>query len=153
MDKTFLKEMIETPSVSGYEIDLQKKVKQYMMNRCDEILSDYTGDVICVANPKADQKVLLCGHIDEIGFVVTRILDNGMLKVTKAGGIHPVLYLGTHVQVVTKNGNIPGVVATNSMLEHKENVEVSDLYIDMGFDTKEACEKNCIYWRFYRCRK
>ncbi len=141
MDKTFLKELIQTPSVSGHEIAIQKKVMKYMKDYSDDILHDATGDVICTVNPKAEDKVLLCGHIDEIGFLVTRILDNGMLKVTKAGGIHSVLYLGTHVQIVTKNGILPGVVVTCSSLENKEKVNADDLLIDMGFDSKEACEK------------
>lgn len=137
MNKEFLKEMLRTPSVSGHEIALQKKVMDHMAPFCDEVRHDETGDVISILNPDAKAKVLLCGHIDEIGFLVTRILDNGMLKVTRAGGIHPVLYLGTHVQVITKSGSIPGVVATNSSLENKEKVNVEDLIIDLGVDSKE----------------
>lgn len=94
MDKEFLYDMLRTPSVSGHEIALQKKVIQHMEPVADEILTDATGDVISVLNPHAEAKVLLCGHIDEIGFLVTRICEDGMLKVTKAGGIHPVLYSG-----------------------------------------------------------
>ncbi len=141
MNRTFLKELIQTPSVSGHEIAIQKKIMNYMKDFSDDILHDATGDVVCVVNKEAKEKVLLCGHIDEIGFLVTRIMDNGMLKVTKAGGIHPVLYLGTHVQVVTRKGVYPGVVVTNSGLENKEKVNVDDLFIDMGFNSKEACEE------------
>lgn len=137
MNKEFLKEMLKTPSVSGHEIALQKKVMQHMEPYCDTILHDATGDVISVINPDASAKVLLCGHIDEIGFIVTRILDSGMLKVTKAGGVHPVLYLGTHVQIMTKKGVFPGVVVTNSELEGKSKVGADDLYIDMGASSKE----------------
>ncbi|HBQ74892.1 MAG TPA: peptidase M20, partial [Erysipelotrichaceae bacterium] len=100
MDKEFLYDMLRTPSVSGHEIALQKKVIQHMEPVADEILTDATGDVISVLNPHAEAKVLLCGHIDEIGFLVTRICEDGMLNVTKASGIHTVLYLGTHGQVV-----------------------------------------------------
>lgn len=141
MDTMFLKEMLKTVSVSGHEIVLQKKVIEHMQQHCDAIWTDETGDVICIANPMAEAKVLLCGHIDEIGFLVTRILDNGMLKVTKAGGIRPILYLGSHVQVVTASGSYPGVVVTSRSLEGKENIAAEDLYVDMGFDSKEACER------------
>lgn len=140
MNKEFLKEMLNTPSVSGHEIALQKKVMAHMKPYCDEVRHDATGDVISVLNPDAKAKVLLCGHIDEIGFVVTRILENGMLKVTKAGGIHPVLYLGTHVQVVSKDKTIPGVVVTTLQLENQEKVSAEDLLIDIGADTKEEAE-------------
>lgn len=83
MDKEFLYDMLRTPSVSGHEIAVQKKVIQHMEPVADEILTDATGDVISVVNPHAEAKVLLCGHIDEIGFLVTRICEDGMLKVTK----------------------------------------------------------------------
>ena len=139
MDKEFLYDMLRTPSVSGHEIALQKKVIQHMEPVADEILTDATGDVISVVNPHAEAKVLLCGHIDEIGFLVTRICEDGMLKVTKAGGIHPVLYLGTHVQVVCASQILPGVVVTNRTLESKEQVQVEDLFIDLGFDSKADC--------------
>lgn len=141
MDKKFLYEMLKTASVSGHEIALQKKVIQHMNKHCDEILTDATGDVICALNPQAKPRVLLCGHIDEIGFLVTHITENGMLKVTKAGGIHPILYLGTHVQVICASKILPGVVVTNSELENKEQVKAEDLFIDLGFDSREACEK------------
>ena len=141
MDKEFLYDMLRTPSVSGHEIALQKKVIQHMESVSDEILTDATGDVISVLNPHAEAKVLLCGHIDEIGFLVTRICEDGMLKVTKAGGIHPVLYLGTHVQVVCASQILPGVVVTNRTLESKEQVQVEDLFIDLGFDSKAECER------------
>lgn len=141
MDKEFLYDMLRTPSVSGHEIALQKKVIQHMEPVADEILTDATGDVISVLNPHAEAKVLLCGHIDEIGFLVTRICEDGMLKVTKAGGIHPVLYLGTHVQVVCASQILPGVVVTNRTLESKEQVQVEDLFIDLGFDSKAECER------------
>lgn len=141
MDKKFLYEMLKTASVSGHEIALQKKVIQHMNKHCDEILTDATGDVICALNPQAKPRVLLCGHIDEIGFLITHITENGMLKVTKAGGIHPILYLGTHVQVICASKILPGVVVTNSELENKEQVKAEDLFIDLGFDSREACEK------------
>lgn len=142
MNKAFLKEMLKTSSVSGHEIALQKKVMEHMKPFCDDMLHDATGDVISVLNPESKAKVLLCGHIDEIGFLVTRIMDNGMLKVTKAGGIHPVLYLGTHVQITCKNGKtIPGVVITDAALEGKANVAVGDLTIDIGADSKEEAQK------------
>lgn len=92
MNKEFLYEMLDTMSVSGNEIMLQKKVIREMTPYADEIRTDYTGNVICVLNPEADFKVLLTGHIDEIGLIVTHICGDGLLKVAKAGGIHPTVY-------------------------------------------------------------
>ena len=80
MDKEFLYDMLRTPSVSGHEIALQKKVIQHMEPVADEILTDATGDVISVVNPHAEAKVLLCGHIDEIGFLVTDVYKRQALS-------------------------------------------------------------------------
>lgn len=137
MDQKFLEEMLSVCSVSGYEEELQKKVMDYMKEDCDEIKSDATGNVISVLNPLSPIKVLLCGHIDEIGFVITNVTQDGFLKVTNAGGVRAVLYLGTHVQIKTKNGMVHGVVITNSSLTKKSDVTCEDLTIDIGASSKE----------------
>ncbi|MEG0328904.1 MAG: M20/M25/M40 family metallo-hydrolase [Longicatena sp.] len=137
MNKEFLKEMLETPSVSGNEIALQKKVMAYMSECCDKIHHDNTGDVISILNPSSKAKVLLCGHIDEIGFLVTNITSDGMLKVTKAGGIHPILYLGTHVQIMTKDTVLAGIVVTTAALEKSSAIGIEDISIDIGAKSKE----------------
>lgn len=141
MNQKFLESMLDTFSVSGFEVDLQRKVMDYMKDVNDETFSDATGNVISVLNPKSPVKVLLCGHIDEIGFVVTCIQSDGSLKVTNAGGVRSKLYLGTHVQIKTKNGFVKGVVVTNASLLKKNDFEVSDLTIDIGATSKEEAMK------------
>lgn len=129
MNKEFLYEMLDTMSVSGHEVALQKKVIAHMQPYADEIRTDYTGNVICVLNPEADFKVLLAGHIDEIGLVVTHICGNGLLKVAKAGGIRPSVYPGHQVMIGEKK--IPGVVILNDAMT-KGDVKDKDLIIDIG---------------------
>ena len=87
MNKAFLYEMLRTESVSGGEIPLQKKVAAYMREQGAEVETDLAGDVISSINSASPFRVLLCGHIDEIGFRVTHITDDGYLQVGKAGGI------------------------------------------------------------------
>ena len=87
MNKNFLYTLLDSMSVSGHEIPLQKKVIEEMTPFCDEIRTDYTGNVFSILNPDAPFKVLLTGHIDEIGLVVTYIQSSGLLRVTRAGGI------------------------------------------------------------------
>lgn len=137
MDKKFLKEMLRTPSVSGYETTLQKKVLAYMEPYVDEQYSDHSGNVIQILNKHSEQRILMCGHIDEIGFMITNITNDGMIKVTRVGGIHPTLYLGTHVQIISKQGIVPGVVVTTSSLEKSESLSADALHIDIGAISKE----------------
>ena len=128
MNQEFLFEMLDTMSVSGHEIGLQKKVIKEMTPYAHEIRTDYTGNVVCVLNPEADFKVLLAGHIDEIGLIVTHIRSDGLLKVAKAGGIRPGAYPG-HQVMIGKN-RIPGVVIMNE--DMKADIKDKDLYIDIG---------------------
>ena len=130
MNKEFLFEMLDTMSVSGHEIGLQKKVIQEMMPYADEIRTDKTGNVICVLNPDADFKVLLAGHIDEIGLVITHICGNGLLKVAKAGGIRVHTYPGHQVMIHHGREKVPGVVVLNDAM--KGDIKDKDLYIDIG---------------------
>ena len=77
MNKAFLYEMLRTESVSGGEIPLQKKVAAYMREQGAEVETDLAGDVISSINSASPFRVLLCGHIDEIGFRGTHITDGG----------------------------------------------------------------------------
>ena len=139
MNKEFLYEMLDTMSVSGNEIKLQKKVIREMTPHAHEIRTDYTGNVICVLNPDADFKVLLAGHIDEIGLVVTHIQADGLLKVAKAGGIRAQAYPGHQVMVYHGNTQIPGVVILNDAM--KGEIKDKDLYIDIGAKDAEDARK------------
>ena len=137
MNKEFLYEMLDTMSVSGHEIGLQKKVIQEMTPYAHEIRTDYTGNVVCVLNPEAEFKVLLAGHIDEIGLVVTHIRSDGLLKVAKAGGIRPHAYPGHQVMIGEKK--IPGVVILND--DMKGEIKDKDLIIDIGAKDGEDARK------------
>ena len=140
MNKEFLYEMLDTMSVSGNEIMLQKKVIREMTPYADEIRTDYTGNVICVLNPEADFKVLLAGHIDEIGLIVTHICGDGLLKVAKAGGIHPTAYPGHQVMIHHGETAVPGVVILNDAMT-KGDIKDKDLYIDIGAKDAENARK------------
>lgn len=140
MNKEFLFEMLDTMSVSGYEVGLQKKVIKEMTPYAHEIRTDMTGNVVCVLNPDADFKVLLAGHIDEIGLVVTHIRGDGLLKVAKAGGIHATAYPGHQVMIHHGNERIPGVVILNEAMT-KGDIKDKDLYIDIGAKDGEDARK------------
>ena len=85
MNYDLLYTMLNTESVSGGEIPLQKKVAAYMREAGFNVDTDKTGNVIAHINEKSAVKVLMSGHIDEIGFRVTYISENGMIHVNKAG--------------------------------------------------------------------
>lgn len=124
-------------SVSGHEIPLQKKVIAEMTPYCDEIRTDYTGNVVCVLNPDAPFKVMLAAHIDEIGLIVTHIQDDGLLRVSRSGGIHASSYPGHQVVVHGYAGTVYGTVVYSKDTE-KAELKAGDLYIDIG--AKDAAD-------------
>ena len=86
MNKAFLYEMLRTESVSGGRSPFRKGGR-YMREQGAEVETDLAGDVISSINSASPFRVLLCGHIDEIGFRVTHITDDGYLQV--ASRRHP----------------------------------------------------------------
>lgn len=141
MNREFLKELLTTPSVSGQEETIQRKALAYGKQFAQERRTDPSGNVISVVNPQAAFKVLLCGHIDEIGFVVTHIDDEGRLHLAKAGGVRAKLYIGSPMQVWHEGRMVSGVVAVSPDLLKKEEVTAGDLIVDIGAGSKEEAMK------------
>ena len=140
MNQEFLFEMLDTMSVSGHEIGLQKKVIKEMTPYADQIRTDKTGNVICVLNPEADFKVLLAGHIDEIGLIITQIQGDGLLRVAKSGGIYTRTYPGHQVVVHGYAGKVFGTVINHHGMD-KGDLKPGDLYIDIGAKDAEDARK------------
>ena len=140
MNKEFLYTLLDSMSVSGHEIELQKKVIEEMTPYCHEIRRDYTGNVISILNPDAPFKVMLAAHIDEIGLIITHIQENGLLRVAKSGGIYPSLYPGHQVLVHGYAGTVYGTVVHAKATE-KAELKVSELHIDIGAKNAEDARK------------
>lgn len=131
MNKEFLYTLLDSMSVTGNEIPLQKKVIAEMTPHCDQIRTDLTGNVYSIINPESPFRVLLSGHIDEIGLVVTYIQEDGMIRVARAGGIYPQVYPGHQVVIHNEKGSVYGAVVNYHGLI-KDSLKAEDLYIDIG---------------------
>ncbi len=137
MNQDFLHTLLDSMSVSGHEIPLQKQIISHMTPFCHRIRTDYTGNVFCILNPQASFKVMLAAHIDEIGLIVTHIQEDGLLRAGRAGGIRPFQYPGHQVVIHSRGGKVFGVAAAPRETP-KEEVKVGDLYIDIG--AKDAAD-------------
>ena len=140
MNKQFLYTLLDNMSVSGHEIELQKKVIAEMQPYCDEIRTDYTGNVISILNPDAPFKVMLAAHIDEIGMIVTHIQEDGLVRAAKSGGIYARTYPGHQVVIHGYAGIVYGVVVNNKDMD-KTELKPGDLYIDIGARNAEDARK------------
>lgn len=138
MNKKFLFEMLKTPSPSGGELGLQKKIMKYTDDF--DHLTDFTGNLITSINEESTFRVLLAGHVDEIAYMVSDITSQGFVKVVGVGGIRHQLAQGRRVQILGKE-NVKGTfgIAPGGSPVNTE-AKTSDLFIDTGFE-KDALEK------------
>ena len=141
MNRDFLFELLSTGSVSGNEAELEKKIYDYMQDKADLVTVDELGNVTAAVNPSAQFRVLLAGHADEIGLMVSAVGSDGTLMVTEIGGIYPTTYPGHKVRVYTKNGVIYGAVANSRQIAKNKDIEASDLRIDIGAKDREDALK------------
>ena len=136
MNKDFLFDMLRTGSVSGNEAELEKKIYDYMQDKVDRVTVDELGNVTAAVNPDAEFKVLLAGHADEIGLMVS-----AMLMVKKIGGIYTTTYPGHKVRIYTRNGIIYGAVANSDDIAKNKELGSSSLRIDIGAKDREDALK------------
>lgn len=142
-NREFLLELLNTPSPSSMEMEIQKKWISYVKEFADEIRTDNAGNAIGVLNPDAPFKVLLAGHSDEIALVINRIDENGFLHFDKMGGINPKAAVGMRVKVLGYNGETVGVIGVNAQHHGglKNDFSLEDLFIDCGYKSKEEAEE------------
>jgi len=143
-----LKRMTESFGPSGFERETAKIVKEYMKPYADEIITDKLGSVCFVVKGDSERPhILLAGHIDEVGFVVSGIEEKtGFLTFNPLGGWWDQVLLSQRVVVKTRKGYIHGVIAAKPPHvlpeeEAKKVVKMRDMYIDIGVTSKEEAEE------------
>ncbi|CQR48212.1 Putative aminopeptidase YsdC [Paraliobacillus sp. PM-2] len=141
--QAFLLELLQTPSPSSYEMEIQKKWIKDVQSFADEIITDNAGNAIGVLNKEAPFKILLAGHCDEIALIINRIDEQGYLFVEKMGGINPKAAIGMKVTILGYGKTITGVIGVNAQHHGgiKGDFELEDLFIDCGANSKEEIEK------------
>ncbi|MBN8235540.1 M20/M25/M40 family metallo-hydrolase [Halobacillus kuroshimensis] len=139
----FLMELLNTPSPSSMEMEIQKRWIEEMRPYADEIQTDHAGNAIAVLNPEADFKIMLAGHCDEIALVVNRIDEDGYVYVDKMGGINPKAAVGMKVSIQGHGGTLTGVIGVNAQHHGglKGDFGLEELFIDCGAKSKEEVEK------------
>ncbi|MBN1553997.1 MAG: M42 family metallopeptidase [Phycisphaerae bacterium] len=142
----FLRELLTTPTPSGYESAGQKLWCQYVRQWADEVHTDAYGNAVAVLNPKGDPKILIDGHIDEIGLMVKHIDDKGFIYFQSIGGVDPALVSGKRVNIHAQKGVVRGVIgATAIHLKDKEkdskSPKMHEVFIDIGATDGKAVKR------------
>ena len=73
--RELLYKMLKTPSPSGSELAIQKMIINEMKNVSDTVITHHNFNVINVINPESPTKILLCGHVDEVGLYIEKVLN------------------------------------------------------------------------------
>jgi len=132
-----LKRMSEAYGVSGYEAPVRQVVLDALEDHVDSVDVDPMGNLI--AHKKGDgPTVLVAGHMDEIGFLVSHIEEgSGFLRIQPLGGFDPVTLVAQRVDVHTNDGILPGCIGRKPIHiltdeERKKPVTMEDLFVDVG---------------------
>ena len=140
-----LKELTEVNGIPGYEGEVRSIVRKHL-EPLGELSQDKIGSVICeVKGSSENPRVMLAGHMDEIGLMVKHITKEGFLKFLPLGGWFDQVLLGQRVVIKTKDGEVVGVIGAKPphlmpAEERTKIVKKKDMYIDIGASSKEEVE-------------
>ena len=139
--------LTELPGTSGFEREVRRFVRKELEKYADEIVQDRLGGIFGVrrGDPQGP-KVMVAGHMDEVGFMITAIGDNGMLRFQTIGGWWSQVLLAQRVHIVTDQGIVPGVIGSipPHLLDEASRtkpMDVAKMYIDIGADSREEAER------------
>ncbi len=131
-----------TPGAPGFEKKVRDLVIKEVKPLVDEVEVDNMGNVYAIKKGATDKKVMIGAHMDEIGFIVTHIDDNGFIRFHTLGGFDPKTLTAQRVIVHGKK-DVIGVMASKpihvmSQEERQKVAKLSDYFIDTGLPVKEV---------------
>lgn len=145
-----LKILCSASSVSGRENKIREAISKIISPYCDELKTDAMGNLICVRYSRKEnaKRLMICAHMDEIGFMVNYIDDKGFLSVSRVGGINSCS--AAYTEVVSERG-VRGVCSPVSGTK-SEDLDVSKLRIDIGAKNKQEAERKVRLGDFFVVR-
>jgi putative aminopeptidase FrvX len=145
----FLRKLLDTPGPSGAEVGAARVWREEAALFADRVDGDVSGNSFAILNPEGAPRIMLAGHIDEIGVMVMHIDDDGFLYIDGIGGWDPQVLVGQRIRVLTRKGEVLGVVGKKPIhlfeAEDKEKAsKLSDLWIDIGARDRSDAEERGI---------
>ncbi|MBI5974325.1 M42 family metallopeptidase [Staphylococcus canis] len=145
--KQLLKQLTDIDGIAGHEYDIKKEMKSLLEPNSDEMVYDNLGGVFGKKTTQSGKRsVMVAGHLDEIGFIVTKITDQGYIRFTPVGGWWNQVMLSQKVTITTEEGRkIRGIIGSTpphllTPEARKKTVEIKKMYIDIGAKSKEEVE-------------
>jgi len=142
----FLGRILSIPSPSGFEAEAQHAFLDYVRPFADEVKTDVHGNAIGVLNPAGYPRVMLAGHVDQVGLMIGYISDSGFLYFDQIGGLDPMLLPGHRVVIHTSAGPRKGVIGRKPihLMESEDRNKIPktrEMWIDIGADSRKGAEK------------
>ena len=140
-----LSKICQAPGAPGFEKKIRELVLKEIKPLVDEVTIDNMGNVYALKKGKSNKKVMVGAHMDEIGFIVSHIDDNGFVRFHTLGGFDPKTLTAQRVIVHGKK-DVIGVMSSKPIHvmtpeERNKTPKLSDYFIDLGMKKKEV-EKN-----------
>ncbi|MGI6144773.1 MAG: M42 family metallopeptidase [Clostridia bacterium] len=140
-----IKTMTMAHGPSGFEENVREQIKEYLAGKA-EFTQDNLGSLICKKEgTSSSPKIMIAGHMDEIGFMVNSITKNGYVKFIPLGGWRDQVLLAQKVIIKTKNGDVTGIIGSVpphvlSAKDKNKVVEKKDMFIDVGAKDREEAQ-------------
>lgn len=145
-DFKLLEKLCLTNGISGDENTVREIILSEIKDYCEKVEIDNLGNIIAFkkGNASPSKKLMISAHMDEVGFIVTNITENGFLKFSTVGGIDEKVMLGKPVKI-GKN-LIPGVIGLKPIHlieppKRQDPVDLTEMYIDIGAENKNDALK------------
>jgi len=141
----FFKRLLAAPGPSGAE-GAAAGIWREEASGFAEVRGDRMGNSFATLNPGGSPRVMLSGHIDEIGLMVTHIDEKGLIRFIGVGGWDPQVLVGQRVRLMGRGGEVLGVIGKKAIHlmdaeERKKVSEIKSLWIDIGARDREEAEK------------
>ena len=137
------KTLTELPGAPGNEHAVRDYMRGELAKYSDELIQDNLGGIFGVRKgPEDGPRIMVAGHMDEVGFMVSQITDNGMIRFQPLGGWWSQVLLAQRVEIITVNGPVTGVIGSIpphllSDAVRNKPMDIKNMLIDIGADNKE----------------
>ena len=144
---SFLSELLHARSPSGYEAEAQRVFDRHVKPAADTYAKDALGNRIATLNPKGDPILMLAGHMDELGLLITYVNKDGFIYFDTVGGHDLSVISGRRVIIQTEKGPVKGVTGKRAihLMDEEDRKKVPkkhEIWIDIGARSKkEALER------------
>lgn len=142
MKRSFLKQLLDAPGPSGFEVRPARVWRAEAESFADQVTIDVHGNSMAALHPDRRPRVMMAGHVDEIGLQITHIDDDGFLYIDEIGGWDPQVLVGQRVKILSREGDLPGVIGKKAIHlmdadDRSKASKTKQLWVDVGVSSRD----------------